>query len=61
MDAAQRTQVWLATSDDPAALVSGQYFYHLQRRAAHPAASDPAIQQQLLAACARLSGVTLPA
>jgi NAD(P)-dependent dehydrogenase (short-subunit alcohol dehydrogenase family) len=61
MDAAPRTQVWLATSDDPPALVSGQYFYHLQRRAAHPAASDPAIQQQLLAACARLSGVTLPA
>jgi NAD(P)-dependent dehydrogenase (short-subunit alcohol dehydrogenase family) len=61
MDAAPRTQVWLATSNDPAALVSGQYFYHLKRRAAHPAASDPAVQQQLLAACARLSGVAFPA
>jgi hypothetical protein len=60
MDAAPRTQVWLATSDDPAALVSGQYFYHLQRRAVHPAASDPEVQQQLLAACARISGVTFP-
>ena len=34
LDAAPRTQVWLATSDDPAAMVSGQYFYHLQRRGA---------------------------
>jgi NAD(P)-dependent dehydrogenase (short-subunit alcohol dehydrogenase family) len=61
LEAAPRTQVWLATSDDPAALVTGQYFYHLQRRAAHPAASDPDIQQRLLAACARISGVAFPA
>jgi NAD(P)-dependent dehydrogenase (short-subunit alcohol dehydrogenase family) len=61
MDAAPRTQVWLATSDDPQALVSGKYFYHLKRRAAHPAASDEAIQQQLLEACARISGVAIAA
>jgi len=61
MDAAPRTQVWLATSDDPAAMVSGQYFYHLQRRTAHAAASHREVQQQLLAACARISGVSFPA
>lgn len=52
-----KTQVWLATSNEPAARVSGQYFYHMKRRAADPAASNPAIQEQLLAECARLSGV----
>lgn len=60
MDAAPRTQVWLATSDDAQALVSGQYFYHLQPRTAHPAASDPEVQQRLLAACAQISGVPMP-
>ncbi len=55
-----KTQVWLATSDEPAARVSGQYFYHMKRRAADPAASNPAIQDKLLAECARLSGVGFP-
>jgi NAD(P)-dependent dehydrogenase (short-subunit alcohol dehydrogenase family) len=61
LDAAPRTQVWLATSDEPAAQVSGQYFYHMKRRAADPAASNPAFQDRLLAECARLSGVPFPA
>jgi NAD(P)-dependent dehydrogenase (short-subunit alcohol dehydrogenase family) len=61
LDAAPRTQVWLAASEDPAARVTGQYFYHLKRRAAHPAASDPAIQERLLAECARISNVPFPA
>ena len=34
------TQVWLAVSGEPDALVSGKYFYHKQIRSAHPAASD---------------------
>jgi hypothetical protein len=42
-------------------MVSGQYFYHLQRRTAHAAASHREVQQQLLAACARISGVSFPA
>src|ERR1017187_1558097 len=28
LDKGNRTQVWLATSDEPAASVSGQYFFH---------------------------------
>lgn len=55
------TQAWLAVSDDPAALVSGQYFYHKRLRDVHPAARDPEVQDTLVAACARISGVTLPA
>jgi len=60
LDEGPKTQVWLATSNEPAALVSGQYFYHLKRRAADPAASNPVIQDKLLAECARLSGVPFP-
>lgn len=54
------TQAWLAVSDEPAARVSGRYFYHRTERPADPAASDPAFQDELLAACAELSGVSLP-
>ena len=60
MDQAHRTQVWLAVSNDPAALVSGKNFYHLCERATAPAVHDHAQQEALLAACRRLSGVTLP-
>ncbi|TMH59270.1 MAG: SDR family NAD(P)-dependent oxidoreductase [Betaproteobacteria bacterium] len=37
LDAGAVTQVWLATSNDPEAMVSGQYFYHQKRRAAEAA------------------------
>jgi NAD(P)-dependent dehydrogenase (short-subunit alcohol dehydrogenase family) len=60
MDLGPVTQVWLATSDDPAAMVTGQYFYHQRQRETHPAANDPAVQEVLLARCATLTGVALP-
>ena len=55
------TQVWLAVSDDRAARVSGEYFYHERPRKVHPAARDVEVQNTLLAQCARLSGVMLSA
>ena len=55
------TQAWLAVSDDPAALVTGRYLHHRAERPADPAASDPALQDGLLEACAQLSGVALDA
>ncbi len=55
----RRTQVWLAVSDDPAALVSGNYFHHLRQQACDPAARDPARQDRLLELCQRFSGVGL--
>ena len=61
MDQAHRTQAWLAVSDDAEARVTGQYFYHLEQRAPDPATGDPARQDALVAACQRLSGITLPA
>jgi NAD(P)-dependent dehydrogenase (short-subunit alcohol dehydrogenase family) len=60
LDQAHRTQVWLAASDDPEALVSGEYFYHLRRKGTLPAARDIAKQDQLLAMCERLSGIAFP-
>jgi NAD(P)-dependent dehydrogenase (short-subunit alcohol dehydrogenase family) len=54
------TQAWLAVSDDPAATVSGQYFYHQQPRGTHPAARSVEVQNGLLDRCADLTGVELP-
>jgi len=52
-----RTQVWLAVSDDPKANVTGQYFYHCEQRPPAGTTRDPALQDQLLAACAHLAGI----
>ena len=60
LDQGAQTQVWLAVSDDPEATVSGHYFYHRQRRDFDRAASDFAVQEGLLEACADLTGVVLP-
>lgn len=53
------TQVWLATSHDAAAMVTGAYFHHKRQRRAHPAAHDIAAQERLLAACEAISGTRL--
>lgn len=60
LDAGHRTQVWLAVSEDPAAMVTGGYFYHLKPRQPKAATRDVATQEKLLAACQQLSGVSLP-
>jgi NAD(P)-dependent dehydrogenase (short-subunit alcohol dehydrogenase family) len=60
MTKAPVTQAWLAVSNDPAANVSGKYFYHQRPRESDPAAHNPTVQEGLLAACAQLSGVDLP-
>jgi NAD(P)-dependent dehydrogenase (short-subunit alcohol dehydrogenase family) len=60
LDEGHRTQVWLAVSDDPKAKVTGEYFFHLQRRKPLPATRDVEKQEQLLEACRQFSGVTMP-
>src|ERR1700723_55202 len=60
LDAGHRTQVWLAVSDDPAATVTGEYFYHLRPRTPNPASRDGERQEELLDACKHFSGVSLP-
>lgn len=53
------TQAWLAAGDDPDADVTGKYLHHKRRQDAHPAASDPGVQDGLLTACAAITGVEL--
>ena len=60
LDAAHRTQAWLAVGDEPAALVTAGYFFHRRPRAASGAARTFALQDALLAACERLSGIPFP-
>jgi NAD(P)-dependent dehydrogenase (short-subunit alcohol dehydrogenase family) len=54
------TQAWLAVSEDPAALVTGQYFYHQKSRRTHAAARQAGLQDELFLYCAGLTGVPLP-
>ena len=54
------TQAWLATSDEPAATVSGQYFYHQRTREVHRAAHSRAVQEGLLELCSALTDTPLP-
>jgi NAD(P)-dependent dehydrogenase (short-subunit alcohol dehydrogenase family) len=61
LDQAHRTQAWLAASNDAGAQTSGEYFFHMRRRASNPQARDVALQEWLLQLCAEYSGVPLPA
>lgn len=55
------TQVWLATSEDCAAHVSGRYFYHRKESPYNPQAGDVALQERLLRICGEITGVAFPA
>jgi NAD(P)-dependent dehydrogenase (short-subunit alcohol dehydrogenase family) len=54
------TQAWLATSDDPLAQSTGNYFFHQKLREPNPVARDVELQEELLAECARISGIRFP-
>lgn len=54
------TQVWLAASDDDGAKVSGRYFHHMREARYHYEADSIALQEEFLAACERLTGVSFP-
>ena len=53
------TQEWLATSEDPAALTSGGYWYHQKREKPHPAVRDERFQDELLEHLASVTGERL--
>jgi NAD(P)-dependent dehydrogenase (short-subunit alcohol dehydrogenase family) len=54
------TQVWLATSDDPAATVTGRYLKRRQDLRANPAAYDVDLQERFLETLSGLTGIGLP-
>lgn len=60
IDTGQRTQSWLAGSDDAAAKVSGRYWHAMKTQAPAAEAADPAFQEALLARLEVLTGVRLP-
>jgi NAD(P)-dependent dehydrogenase (short-subunit alcohol dehydrogenase family) len=55
------TQAWLAASDDAAARVSGQNFYHQLPRETPASARSTSVQDELLRRCSEITGVVLPA
>jgi NAD(P)-dependent dehydrogenase (short-subunit alcohol dehydrogenase family) len=60
LDTGQRTQAWLAASNEPAAKVSGGYWHDLRQEQPASEAADPAFQDQLVAKLGELTGVALP-
>jgi NAD(P)-dependent dehydrogenase (short-subunit alcohol dehydrogenase family) len=60
VDEGAATQVWLATSDDDGARVTGEYVKRHEIQVANPEASDVELQEGLLARLAELTGVALP-
>ena len=59
LDEGHLTQTWLAVSDDPAASVSGAYWYHRKQQAPAAEASDARFQDQLMTSLAKQSGISL--
>jgi NAD(P)-dependent dehydrogenase (short-subunit alcohol dehydrogenase family) len=60
LDTGQRTQAWLAVSEDSAAKVSGRYWHHLRQEEPAHEATDPKFQDQLIDKLSKLTGVELP-
>jgi len=60
LDLGSETQAWLAVSQDPAAMVSGVYFFHKTPQRIHAPARDVTIQDRLLSACEELTGTPMP-
>ena len=52
------TQAWLATSEDELARSTGRYFYHQRPRAPNPIGADLRTQEDLLAECGRICGIS---
>lgn len=60
IDTGQRTQSWLAVSNDPAALVSGRYWCNLREERPADEAMNVGFQDQLVARLEDLTGIALP-
>jgi NAD(P)-dependent dehydrogenase (short-subunit alcohol dehydrogenase family) len=54
------TQVWLATSEEPAAKVTGKYFFHRKQARCASGVNDTALQDAYLSQLEKISGVGLP-
>jgi hypothetical protein len=59
IDTGQKTQTWLAVSDEPAARVSGRYWHHLRQEQPAGQAMNSEFQEQLIARLGELTGIAL--
>ena len=60
IETGQRTQSWLAASDDRAAMVSGRYWCNLRQEQPSEEVMDVAFQDRLVGELGDLTGVALP-
>ena len=60
LDTGQRTQSWLAVSDDPAAQVSGRYWHDMRPDTPASEVTDTVFQDRLIEQLADLTGISLP-
>jgi len=60
IDTGQRTQTWLAVSEEPAALVSGRYWHDMKEEQPASEALDLGFQDSLIARLQQLTGIDLP-
>jgi NAD(P)-dependent dehydrogenase (short-subunit alcohol dehydrogenase family) len=60
LDTGQRTQSWLAVSEDPAAMISGAYWRNLRPEQPAREAMDEGFQDLLVSRLEELTGVELP-
>lgn len=61
LETGQRTQSWLAVSREPAALVSGRYWYQLRAQQSARETMERTYQDQLLTRLNELTGIVMPA
>jgi NAD(P)-dependent dehydrogenase (short-subunit alcohol dehydrogenase family) len=54
------TQAWLAAGEEAATQVTAGYFFHQQPAKTHPESGNTVLQDALLDACARTTGVPFP-
>lgn len=59
IETGQKTQTWLAVSDDPA--VSGRYWHHMRQQQPAGEALDPGFQNELIDRLGDMTGVGIPA
>ena len=60
LETGQRTQSWLATSTEPAALVSGRYWHNLKQEQPAAEATQATFQDALVVRLQEITGVRLP-
>lgn len=60
LDSGQRTQSWLAISDDPRARFNGGYWHNLERQKPASEVTDVDFQDRLLFSLRELTGIELP-